>query len=161
MERLIDHALREGADGVLLTCSQYGYVGRRMTVSVPVLAPDDAAFNEIREKGVSRILVLASLESARTDTVERLADALSGAPGDPTIEGRVAPSAASHADAGDADALVESLIEAASGDHDAVLLAQYSLAGVANLLSTALSTPVVTGPSSAAAALAGQIGIAR
>src|SRR5882757_3168200 len=57
MERLIDHALREGADGVLLTCSQYGYVGRRMTVSVPVLAPDDAAFNEIREKGVSRILV--------------------------------------------------------------------------------------------------------
>ncbi|QFU88442.1 aspartate/glutamate racemase family protein [Amycolatopsis sp. YIM 10] len=145
MRRLIAHALAGHADGILLTCSLYGVVARETNAPVPVLAPDEAVFEEARE--YRRILVLASFGSALRDCVSRFTTV-----SDSEVDGVVA------ADAFGAtgSALSEALVEAARphvGHADAVLLGQYSLAPAAAELADALGTTVLSGPNSAASKL--------
>jgi hypothetical protein len=155
MMRLIQHALDGGADGVLLTCSQYGSVARSLPVhpsAIPVLAADDAAFDAVVEGRFDRVLVLASLESALADTTARLREQLDNADLATQIVGAVVAGAGAAAATGDVDKLTELFLDAAGRltDVDAVLLAQYSLAPAHAALSASLGLPVFAGPDLAA-----------
>jgi hypothetical protein len=156
MQRLIEHALSEDPDGVLLTCSLYGPVAQQTHAAVPVMAPDEAAFADIAAAGYASVLVLASFDGARDDSVERLEAALRAAGAGGRVVGRSAPAAMTATQAGDQDALVAALVEACADRPpgvDAVFLAQYSLAPAGDALQAAIGLPVVSAPKSAAAAL--------
>ncbi|MEV7941752.1 MULTISPECIES: aspartate/glutamate racemase family protein [unclassified Kitasatospora] len=160
MHRLIEHAVRGGADAVLLTCSLYGVVAQEAAggVAVPVLAPDQAAFEQIAAGGLRHVLVVASFEAALRDSVDRLRTVLASSAPAPGVEvsGLVVPEAKAVTAAGERDRLVSVLVEgvsAAIADADAVFLAQYSLAPAARALAAALEMPVVSGPASAASVL--------
>ncbi|MFJ8912581.1 hypothetical protein [Amycolatopsis sp. NPDC102389] len=146
MRRLIGYAVSGGADGVLLTCSLYGEVTKQVDAPVPLLAPDEAAFDDALSSGRTRILVVASLAAALSDSTERFEQAAreKGIPVE--VGGLLAP-----------DKLVETCRARADG-WDLVLLAQYSLAPAADELAAALGVPVVSGPRSAAARLKAVIG---
>ncbi|MFD4640230.1 hypothetical protein ACFWN2_23145 [Lentzea sp. NPDC058436] len=156
MERLIEHALAEEANGVLLTCSLYGPVAQATRAGVPVLAPDEAAFADIAAAGWASVLVLASFDAARDDSVRRLETALREAGVSTRVAGLSAPAAMDAVKAGDHAALVTALADACAvrpAGVEAVLLAQYSLAPAGDALQEAVGLPVVSGPKSAAAAL--------
>ncbi|NEN07678.1 hypothetical protein G3T36_17620 [Diaminobutyricibacter tongyongensis] len=161
MGRLIEHALIEKPDSVLLTCSQYGWVARRNESAIPVLPPDDAAFEQVVARGARSILVLASIESARADTVTRLTDTLEAAGINVDIDSRVVAGASDRAAQGDNVGLLDLLLSASAGSHDAVFLAQYSLATVANDLAAATGKQVISGPSAAADSIADWLGRTR
>ena len=148
MRRLIDHAVAGGADGILLTCSMYGPVARERDLELPVLAPDEAAFDELL--GYRTILVIASLESAMHDAVARLSAFLKP---DATVRGVVSPEAFEATKSGDPDRLA-ALLAATARDHaagtDAIFLAQYSLAPATTVVADATGVPVIAGPVSAA-----------
>lgn len=154
MRRLIGHAVDSGADGVLLTCSQYGPVAEAATAAVPVLAPDGAAFRAVAEGGYGSVLVLASLDSALADTTARLAAFLAHAGSATELSGAVSADALAATRTGDTEALAHALLAVARGTHaDAVLLAQFSLAGAAEPVAAELGIPVITGPHTAATRL--------
>lgn len=157
MQRLIDHALTEGADGVLLTCSLYGPVAHRIEgAAVPILAADDAAFATAVASGHGRILVVASFQAALTDAVARFSAAVATATPPIEVLGAVAEGAFAATASGDGDALLASLVQAGrafEGRIDAVLLAQYTLAPFATAMSAELGIPVISGPDAAATTL--------
>ncbi|PBC51782.1 hypothetical protein CJ177_35695 [Rhodococcus sp. ACPA1] len=153
MFRLIDHAVTEGADAVLLTCSMYGPIARTYPAPVPVLAPDDAAFAAAVDGGFDRILVVASFEAALLDTEKRFADFVAAQSKTIKILGAYAPAAHEATRDGDQHSLLTALTETCvtfTDRIDAILLAQYSLAPVASALSERLGIPVVSGPVTAA-----------
>lgn len=162
MDALIDHALAGGADGLLLTCSLYGAVARARAASeaVPILAPDDAAFDDVLAEGFTSILVVSPKQSALEDTLARItaAAATRGASA-PELAGVAVESAHNAATSGP-EALAREIavaIESVSTRFDAVLLAQYSLAPAAPLLREQLAAPLFSTPSSAAELLASRL----
>ncbi|AEW98298.1 hypothetical protein [Streptantibioticus cattleyicolor] len=158
MERLVEYAVRGGADGVLLTCSLYGAVARRAAVGVPVLAPDQAAFDELCARRFGRVLVVASFAGARDDSAARLRQALRRSGSATDVRGVAVPGAVGPRDVpGLVAALAEGCAEVMDGV-GAVFLAQFSLAPAARGLAAALGVPVVSGPVSAADALRSALG---
>jgi hypothetical protein len=158
MRRLIDHAVIGGADGILLTCSMYGFLARGAQVGVPVHAPDDAAFAEVIAGGYRHPLLVASLQGPLEDALRRFGEATRGRGAEIEVGGAVAPGAYDAALAGDQEALLAALEQACAGGRaDAVLLAQYSLSTVAGRLAERLGVPVLSGPGSAARALRAQL----
>lgn len=156
MVRLIDHALAEGADGVLLTCSLYGPVATDIRRDAPVLAPDEAAFLEIAGAGYRSVLVVASFEGAKSDSIARLEEALRKAGSATVVTGIAVPAALAATKAQDPQSLLSALSDACrplATQVDAVFLAQYSLAPAAHGLAQTLGIPVLTGPASSAVAL--------
>ncbi|WHT22841.1 aspartate/glutamate racemase family protein [Crossiella sp. CA-258035] len=153
MRRLIDYAVRGGADAVLLTCSLYGELARASAAPVPVLAPDDAAFDDLLARGPRRVLVLASVAAALRDSLTRLR---ARAPGTQLV-GLHVPEAFTAT----GEELTELLL-AAGERHlstvDAVLLAQYTLAPATSPLATRTGLPVFSGPRSAAERLKALVG---
>jgi hypothetical protein len=153
MTRLIDLALAEGAAGVLLTCSMYGSVALATQADVPILAPDEAAFETALVGNYGTVLLVASFESALNDCVGRFAEFLRANGSATKVIGEVVPAAFVATKAGDVGALTDALIGAAKpfvGSVDAVLLGQYSLAPAAVALEEALGLPVISGPQAAA-----------
>ena len=156
MRQLIDHAIIGGADGVLLTCSMYGPVAQQFVASVPVHSADEAAFMEAASGHHRRVLVVASIESALVDSMERFRTAADGSGHEIDVSGLVVPAAFDAANAGDHEALVAALANACRPElenTDAILLAQYSLAPAQAGLSEQLGRPVISGPQAAAARL--------
>jgi hypothetical protein len=163
MESLIRYALDGRADGVLLTCSQYGEVARALAEverRAPILAADDAAFDAVVAGGFRRVLILSSLESALADTSDRLGRQLASSLAATELVGRVVPGAVHAAGRGQDDGLSRLLKEAIDDvpDTDAVLLAQYSLAIAQSALAELVSVPVLAGPVLAAQRLAEELG---
>jgi hypothetical protein len=156
MRRLISHARTEGAAAILLTCSMYGAVAQGEVQDIPILAPDQAAFDELAEKEFGTVLVVASLESALADSLERLAASLADAGSRSQLVGVFARDAMAATKSGDVEALVLALATASrpfAADADAIFLAQYSLAPAAVGLASELQLPVISGPQSAAVRL--------
>ena len=154
MQRLIDHAVQEGADAVLLTCSMYGTVATGSDARIPVLAADESVFAETLGGGFSDVLVVATLEASRADTVARLEQLAEGVENAPTLHS-VVPAGSFEA-TGDTDALLARVVAGvheAGGQFDAVMLAQYSLAPIAAELQREINLPVLAGPQAAAADL--------
>jgi hypothetical protein len=155
MRRLIQHAVTEGADGILLTCSLYGSVahGIAESLSIPIYAPDDAVFASVVASAPADVLLVSAQEGPLADSVRRFSDAVKDANVDIRSSGVVAEGAAQAALAGDVDALVDAIaaaVSAVSAPPSAVLLAQYSLAPAAERLAAMLGIPVFSGPHSAA-----------
>lgn len=161
MGRLVEHAVTEGARGILLTCSLYGPLVESLapTVPVPLLAPDGAAFADALSGGHRRILLIASAREPLGDSSARFQDAAARVGHDLAIDGVVAAGAATAALAGDVDALVRFLRTAVDSRPrpDAVLLAQYSLAPAAEQLAAATGLPVYAGPRGAARRLRAEL----
>ena len=158
MSTLIQYAIDGGASAVQLSCSMYGPVavdaaGR---TDVPVLASDQAMFEHVRAAGVGRAGVLGSLESAASDSAERLRVVLAEGSSDAAVVWRVAEGAAKAANAGD-QVLLEELMVATAQDLaqevDLVLIAQYSLAPTLEAVAAAVPVPVLSPPHLAASTL--------
>jgi phosphohistidine swiveling domain-containing protein len=153
MNRLIDLALADGAAGVLLTCSIYGSVAHGIKADVPVLSPDEAAFETALAGGYGKILMVASFETALNDSMARFTAFLQANGSTAKVLGEPVPAALTATKAGDISALTAALIEAVKpfvGSVDAVLLGQYSLAPAATAVEEALGVPVISGPQAAA-----------
>jgi Asp/Glu/hydantoin racemase len=158
MKRLIRHAVTEGADGVLLTCSMYGPVAHQIAAElhIPVFAPDDAAFHATIEGGYGTVLLLSSAAGPLADSEARLAAAAVDAGITLHIVGAVAEGASRATSAGDLEGLVAALhaaVQESSAEPDAILLGQYSIAPAADRLAELTGVPVLAGPQRAAAAL--------
>jgi len=160
MTSLIGYAVDAGADAVQLACSMYGPVAGAVSHPVPVLASDQAMFDEVGRLGVSRVTVLASLEPAAKDSRERLRAKLTASGLDTTVATVVVAAAKEASDAGDMERLGRVLADAARAldDTDVVVLAQYSLAPVVAQVADAVGVPVLSGPHLAAATLAALLG---
>lgn len=162
MRRLIQHAIAEGADGVLLTCSLYGSVAATVLDSaVPILAADSSAFDAAVTGGYREVVVVASLQSAAADSVARLSQAGVDAGVGWDVSSEVVEAAFAATKAGDNEALFAALAAALDARHslpDAFVLAQYSLAPVAERLQARYNIPVISGPQRAASALREAVG---
>ncbi|ABS03963.1 aspartate/glutamate racemase family protein [Kineococcus radiotolerans] len=165
MGRLIEHAVREGADAVLLTCSLYGPVtaALREAAPVPLLPPDGAAFDAVLRSGHRRILLVASNPASMNDSRRRLLQQAASEGLQVEVDAVVVPGAVRPALEGDQEALTEALYSAllpALAEHPdtgAVLLAQYSLAPAAPALASELGRRVYSSPQAAAELLHQQL----
>lgn len=165
MGTLIDFAIGQGADAVLLTCSLYGPVAERhVDGPVRVLAPDRAVFDDVLARGYGRVLVVASFTEAQADSAQRLREAAALQELDVTVTGVSVPDAMSSSASGDVAQLIDDLATAVQplvAGIDAVLLAQYSLAPARDELEQRLGVPVLSGPASAAALLRSELSTPR
>ncbi len=152
MNRLIDHAVASGADGVLVTCSVYSGAVRQHAaeVEIPVLPSDDAGFRTVLESGASRVLLVTPIPEALADSTERLTAAAHQAGVAVEIVGVVAEGAHQANLAGTLDELITGVIRSVERPYDAVLLGQYSLAPAAAAVREAFAVPVFTTPDAAA-----------
>ncbi|MFD3486564.1 hypothetical protein [Streptomyces sp. NPDC058665] len=161
MHTLIRYALGAGADAVQLACSMYGPVVDQVTADVPVLASDQAMFDEVVNLAPRHVVVLASLAPAAKDSEARLREALADNGRSGTVRAMVAPGAAAATSAGDIEALRGAMTEAARSldkSVDVIAFAQYSLAPAAAAVAEAVGATVVTGPHLAASTLAELLG---
>jgi len=160
MDQLIELAIEGGADGVLLTCSQYGVRAERRDPAVDgiaVLAADGPLFAEVVGLGAARVLLLASLDSAASDSSARLGAVLSDAGVATTLETVVVPAAAKPLPEGELIEALAAAIDAAEPGYDAIVLAQFSLAPAAAALAERFGVPVLDAPRTAASRLAAEI----
>jgi Asp/Glu/hydantoin racemase len=158
MRRLIDHALAEHVDGILVTSSMYGVVARShpARATTPIFGPDDSAITAVLSTGVRRVVVLASIPIALRDSTARLLEAASRRNADIDVAPVLVEEAFEATERGDVATLTSSLLEAMRGTRagiDAILLAQYSLAPAAETLQHATGIPVFSAPERAALAL--------
>jgi aspartate/glutamate racemase len=159
MSTLIDYAVAGGADAVQLACSMYGPVAadRAAAAGVPVLASDQAMFDRVAAQRPRRVAILASLDPAAQDSARRLEQALGGPAPAARIDAYVVAGAKEAANAGDHTTLARLLADTVrhlDNEVDVVVLAQYTLAPTATLVSTATGAPVLSGPHLAATSLA-------
>lgn len=160
MDALIQSALAGGADGVLLTCSQYGAratVRDRARDGVPVLSADGPLFDEVAALRPERVLLVASLESAAADSAERLGAALAEAGVPAGIRSIVVAEAARPTSPAELEELLGAALADATEPSDVVVLAQYSLAPAAEGLGRRLGLPVLDGPQAAARRLTSEL----
>jgi hypothetical protein len=158
MSTLIRYALDGGAAAVQLSCSMYGPVAvdAATDAGVPILASDQAMFEQVAAMGVDNVGVLGSLESAAQDSAERLRLHLAeSSPGTAAVPA-VADGAAAAADAGDLERLAERMVSAAASmaeTVDVIVIAQYSLAPTLPAVQASVPVPVLSPPHLAAARL--------
>lgn len=161
MRRLIQHAVTEGADGILLTCSMYGPVANEFDgAGIPVRAADDAAFDAVAALPTgTRVAVVSGQPAPLLDTIDRLQTHLEVRGAHVELVPVVADGAPEAAAAGNVDQLA-AVITSALGEIDpvvAIFLAQYSLAPASTALATATGLDVITGPGRAAASIRSSI----
>ncbi len=158
MSSLIEYAVAGGAEAVQLACSMYGPVALDSVGVVPVVPSDQALFDAVVALRPGRVTVLASLRSASEDSLRRLTEALTARGLSPSVEPVVVEEAFTASSAGDTDRLGDLLAEAVGDlETDVVVLAQYSLAPVVDVIRRAVEVPVLSGPHLAASALAVQL----
>lgn len=157
MTRLIDHALREGADGVLITCSLYSFVADAVPSNeVPVIGADTAGIRTVVAADPERVLLVGSVPEAVADSVTRLLDESVAQDKRVDVVPIVVPAARQAARVGDLAALTDLLVSAITAElraGDVVLFAQYSLAPAGPVVEHRLATTVYTGPARAASEL--------
>jgi Asp/Glu/hydantoin racemase len=169
MRRLISHAVTEGVDGILLTCSYYGSVvpEARPELDVPIFAADEAVFAAVLAGGHRSVLVVSPAEGPLRDSLQRLRAEAIDRGVDIETRGIVPTGAFEASRAGYQADLIDAIehgVAAELGDApelggiDAILLAQYSLSPAAAALSASTGLPVYTGPGAARDALIGAIG---
>lgn len=161
MDGLIELALAGGADGVLLTCSQFGSrADRRDPASdgVTVLSADGPLFAEAVAAAPARVLLVASLESSASDSTARLQDAFAANGSSAQVHPVVVPAAAVPLAAADlVDALATAIADV-DEPYDLIVLAQYSLAAAAAPLADRFGVTVLDGPAAAARSLTAALG---
>ncbi|MEU4427201.1 aspartate/glutamate racemase family protein [Actinoplanes sp. NPDC024001] len=152
MQTLIRYAVDGGADAVLLTCSMYGPVAHELaaTVAVPVLASDQALFDDVAARDAKRISVLGPVRAGADDTAARLRAHLGDGP---RITAGVVEGARAATTAGDPEALdqvVATAVQAVPKDVDLIVLGQFSISPAQVAAQRAVSVPVLSPPQLAA-----------
>jgi hypothetical protein len=152
---LADYAAAIGANGILFTCSAFGEAieaaaGRS---PIPVLKPNEAMFEAALAIG-GRIAMLATSPPSEFHGMAATGQSRS------TFETYCVPGAIAALRAGDCAEHDRLIAQAAPrfADFDAVLLAHFSTARAAPVLTAVLEKPVLTSPGSAVARLKGIIG---
>lgn len=160
MHRLIRHAVLEGADGVLLTCSMYGNALQSADIDVPAQTADEAAFEAAATAGYTSIALVSSASAPLADSVARFTEYSERNGASITVHGVEAPTAFAAARTGDVEALAHALADAVrqAPAVDAVLLGQYSLAPAMTRLAELTKLPVLAGPQMAAQSLRARVG---
>lgn len=156
MDRLIDSAIADGVDGVLLTCSQYGVraeVRDANVDGVAVLSADGPLFAEAVAQRPATMLLVASLESSAADSGRRLQAAFDAAGQEPEVRKLVVPTAARPLAPEDLTTALISAIADVELDYDVIVLAQFSLAPASSAIAERFGVPVLDGPAAAARAL--------
>lgn len=162
VERFMDlarYAQRNGADGILFTCSAFGAAidAVKTALPIPVLKPNEAALELALEQGV-RIALLATFQATIPSMTHELETMARQRGVVPTIMTRVVEGALVALQGGDA-AGHDSLIVAAAADYakvDALVLAQFSMARAAAGIAQGRRR-VITTPDSAVAKLRGLV----
>jgi Asp/Glu/hydantoin racemase len=146
MQRLIEHAILEEADAVLLTCSLYAPVAQQVAaaVDIPVLGSDDAVFDAAAQAGYRRLAVVSSAADPLGDSLARIRQVV-----DPgvVVTGVIADAGAVRR--GDLTGLARSVGQAVAGldcAPEAVVLGQCSLAPSAAAVQNATGLPTLAGP---------------
>lgn len=158
MSTLIRYAVEGGAHAVQLSCSMYGPVAVAASAqhAVPVLASDQAMFEQVAASGAGRVGVLGSLSSAAADSAGRLRAALGERSPATVVTWRAVEGASAAANAHDLELLTK-LMEAAgqelATEVDLIVLAQYSLAPTLVAVAAASPVPVLSPPHLAASSL--------
>lgn len=153
MDGLIELALAGGADGVLLTCSQFGSRADRRdreADGVAVLSADGPLFAEAVAAAPARVLLVASLESSASDSTARLTDAFVASGSSAQVHPLVVPAAAVPLAAPDLIDALATAIADVDEPYDLIVLAQYSLAAAAASLADRFGVAVLDGPAAAA-----------
>lgn len=160
MDRLIDSAIAGGADGVLITCSQYGSradVRDGTADGIAVLSPDGSMFAEAVAARPERVLLVASLESSSADSSGRLSAAFEAAGVRTDLRALVVPAAAKPLDAIQLAAALGDAIAEVEKDYELIVLAQFSLAPAASALAERFGVRVLEAPGAAARRLSAEI----
>ncbi|GIE28733.1 hypothetical protein Ait01nite_017780 [Actinoplanes italicus] len=152
MHTLLRYAVNGGADAILLTCSMYGPAARDFApdATIPVLASDQALFDEVDRLAAQRITVLGPVRTGVDDTVARLREHLST---DPAITGSVIDGARAATTARDHQALERAVVDAtlsAQAGADLILLGQFSISPAQPAAQRAVTVPVLSPPQLAA-----------
>ncbi len=153
---LARYACGAGADAILFTCSAFGPAieAAARAVPVPVLKPNEAMFEQALAAG-ARLGLVATFEPSLAPMREELL-AMAAARGRPVnlAECHV-PHAMQRLAEGDAATHHRLVAEAVATlrDCDAVMLAQFSMAGAASLAREGTAAPVLTSPDCAVDAL--------
>ncbi|PPF45449.1 hypothetical protein C5B85_07730 [Pseudoclavibacter sp. AY1F1] len=156
MDILIESALAGGADGVLLTCSQYGVRADHRDPAIDgvgVFSADGPLFEKTVSLAPANVLLVASLDSAAADSTVRLRAVFAAAGTTTNIHSVVVPAASEPLATPELAAHLAAAIAEVSEAYDVVVLAQYSLAPAAEALRENTTVPVLDGPSVAAARL--------
>ena len=153
MRGLAEQALARGADGILYTCSAFGraITEARRSLSVPALKPEEAMVEAALARG-GRIVVLATF-APTLSSMEQEFCTLAARQEVPMpdldlrhVEG--AQEALKDSDAARHDALIVDAADRA-GTPDSLLLAQFSMAHVADAIAERPGRQVMTSPAAA------------
>jgi ABC-type branched-subunit amino acid transport system substrate-binding protein len=160
-EALARDAQRAGADAVLFTCSAFGAAidAARRAVALPMLKPNDAMFDDALDAG-RRIALVATFAPSLPSMAQEFSAACHAAGRQAELTTVHVPGAFEALQAGQAqehDRLIAQAI-AELPFHDAVMLAQVSMASAAVTAASSTSAPVLTSPDSAVRRLRRMLG---
>ncbi len=149
---LADYAERNGATGILFTCSAFGEAIEAVAARahVPVLKPNEAMFAAALASG-GRIGMLATFEPSVAGMEDEFRQMAHAAGSRATLETYCVPGAMKALQDGDGathDALVAAAAPRFAGC-DTVLLAHFSTSRAEAAVRAALPTPVLTAPGAA------------
>lgn len=143
-------------DAILFTCSAFGPAieAVKRELSIPVLTPNEAAFDEALDLGgrIGLVVTFPPSEPALAIELKALADAKGIKM---TLTSAMADGALAALQVGDGDAHDTCIADAAEkiGDVDCVVLGQFSMARAAAVVLNRIAVPVVTTPAAAVARL--------
>ncbi len=146
---------------ILFTCSAFGPAidAVKSRLAMPVLRPNEAAFEQALERGDTIGLVVTFAPSLNALTTEL--EAMAAARGRKiTIRATIADGALAALKAGDGETHDRIAVDACRriGSADALILGQFSLARAADPVRAATSIPVLTTPGCAVQALRNRLG---
>lgn len=160
-EALARYAQLAGSDAVLFTCSAFGaaIAAARQAVPLPLLKPNEAMFDDALASG-GRVALLATFEPAIASMRDEFTVASAQAGRAVSLVTVHVPGAMDALNAGHADLHDQLIAEAAATlpPHDALMLAQFSMARAAPAVATRTGAPVLTSPDSAVQRLRRMLG---
>jgi Asp/Glu/hydantoin racemase len=141
-----------GAAGIIFTCSAFGPAIERVAAElpIPVLKPNEAMFGEAQRLG-RRVALIATFPPSIPTMKEEFLSLASKNGSAATLDVGIVPGALDALRRGDADAhnlLIAGAAEKFSG-YDAIMLAQFSMAGAAQVAQARVDVQVLTAPTAA------------
>jgi Asp/Glu/hydantoin racemase len=149
-------------DAILFTCSAFGPAieGVQRALTIPVLKPNEAAFEAALERG-RRIGVAVTFEPSLAPLLAELRAQAAARGADARVEGIVVPGALAALQAGDPmahDTAIAAAAAAAADRHDVIVLGQFSMARARSAMPLTLQPRVLTTPDAAVARLRALLG---
>ena len=160
-EALARYAQLGGADAVLFTCSAFGAAidAARQAVALPMLKPNEAMFDDALQAG-SRVALVATFEPSIASMALEFSAGCQAAGRQSELLTVFVPDAFEALQAGRGEAHDRLIAQAVAAlpPHDAVMLAQFSMARAAAAAACCTEAPVFTSPDSAVRRLRRMLG---